>query len=119
MLKHYVEYYYPGALFAETEIEEIKSRKDSLEIPDACFGYSFFDVEETTIDGETLRGKPKNRSGMTYFGKKYTVSELKKLLPNEKVLISNIEDGGYSHAVKTRLGNWQVMNKEDVVIENW
>ena len=116
MTKHYVEFYYPGSFFPETQVEEIKSRKAKLTIPKRCYAYSFFDLEEIQKNGETLTGDRKNQSRMTYFGTEYTLTELEKQFPKERVLISNIKNNGYLSAVKTRRGNWQGVSKGDKVI---
>jgi uncharacterized protein (UPF0128 family) len=117
MTKHYVEFYYPGSFFPETSVKEIKSRKEKIETPKGCYGYMFFDQEEIESNGETLIGKPKNKSGMTYFGKKYSIEDLKREFPENRILISNIEGNGYKFAVKTIRGNWQPVDKKDKVVD--
>ena len=116
MIKHYVEFYSPGSFFPETSVREIKSRKFPLTIPKSCYGYHFFDMEQIEKNGEILNGKRKNNSGMTYFGKEYSIEELERDFPKEKILIRNIKGNGYLAAVKTRRGNWQGLTKRDKVI---
>lgn len=117
MTKHFIEFYYPGSFFPETSVLEIKSRKDKLDIPKQCYGYMFFDIEEIETKGEKLTGNRKNQSGMTFIGQKYTVEEIKKEFPDNRILISNIENNGYLFAVKTRCGNWQPVGKKDKVLD--
>jgi hypothetical protein len=117
MTKHYVEFYSPGIFFPETSVKEIKNRKEKFRIPKGCYGYMFFDQEEIKSGGETLIGKPKNKSGMTFFGKKYSMEDLKREFKDNRILISNIECNGYKFAVKTIRGNWQPVGKKDKVVD--
>lgn len=116
MTKHYVEFYYPGSFVSETSTEEIESRTANFEIPKYCFGFMFFDQEETLLDGETLYGNRKNKSNFFYFGKAYTLAEVKKTFPDARILISNMKGNGWDSVVKTRRGNFQPLEKEDVVL---
>ena len=115
-LKQYVTFYYPGILMNEKEVKLISSRRDKIEIPKGSFGYRFFDRIETRVDGETLKGKPKNHSGIYYLGRKMSLAEVKKELPKEKILISNMEGNGYKYVVKTIRGNFQPFEKRDKII---
>ena len=119
MTKHYVEFYFVGAFFSETTVEEIETRSMNLTLPKGSFGYSFFDQEEVILArGEVLRGDRKNESGMIYYGKEYSVDDLKREFPNERTLISNVEGNGFKYAVKTIMGNWQPVGENDIVINN-
>lgn len=78
MLKHYVEYLYPGILFSETSVKEVAERDvKAVDISDGCFGFRFFDRTVTVIDGETLTGDRKNVSGWYYQGEKMTLEQVK------------------------------------------
>jgi len=115
-LKHYVTFYYPGSFVNEEETKLISSRRDEVEIPRGSFGYRFFDRTETELNGEMLKGKPKNHSGMYYLGRKMSLAEVKKELPKERILISNMEGNNYKYVVKTIRGNFQPFEKRDKVI---
>ena len=42
MLKHYVEFLYPGLFVSEASVEEIAERDvKKVELPDNCFGFCF------------------------------------------------------------------------------
>lgn len=118
--KHYVRYFYPGFLLDETETKEVSKRDVKLALPDGAFGYMFFDRDEilNPETGERLKGKEKNFSGVYYYGQDYTLSEVKTLYPNEKILIANMEVNGYYMVVKTKRGNWKPVNKKDIVIKD-
>lgn len=116
MIKHYVMFCFPGSLMSEYQCHEIKSRRQKIEVPKNCFGYYFFDQEETIINERKLTSKKFNESGMRYFGKVYTLKEIKEKYPKLKTLIRNIE-GSYKKAVKTRCGNWQPFTYKDKIIK--
>ena len=117
MTKHFVEFYYPGSFFPETSVKEIKNRKEKIEVPKGCYGYMFFDQEEIVSNGEKLTGNRKNKSGNTFFGKKYSIEDLKRDFSENRILISSIENNGYKFAVKTISGNWQPVDKKDKVVD--
>ena len=78
MLKHYVEFLYPGLFVSEASVEEIAERDvKKVELPDNCFGFCFFDRTVTVIDGQTLTGDRKNVSGWYYQGEKMTLEQVK------------------------------------------
>lgn len=117
MLKHYLEIFYPGLLFSESEIKEVENRDpNNVVIPDNAYGYRFFDRIELIREKDTLTGPKKNYSPMTYFGRAYTLEEVKKLFPKEEILIKNMIHNHWRVAVKTRMGNWQILRDGDVVI---
>ena len=119
MLKHFVQFAFPGIFDTEYVNEKIAERDPELvTIPRGAFGYRFFDQEKTVIDGELLLGKPKNYSSFTYFGKVYTLEEVKEKYPEYTSLIRNMEDKGSNRVVCTIRGNWQILEKADIVIES-
>jgi len=116
-LKHYVEFYYAGVFMSETEVRSVERRDlSNVKAPKNCFGFRFFDREETEVDGEMLKGKMKNYSGYYYFGTVYTKEDVEKYVDNNKILLSNMSGNGYDRVVKTRLGNFQPFYKEDVIM---
>lgn len=94
MLKHYVEYLYPGILVSETSVKEVAERDvKAVDLSDGCFGFRFFDRTVTVIDGETLTGDRKNVSGWYYQGEKMTLEQVKATYGsdhNYRILISNM-----------------------------
>ena len=119
MLKHYVEFLYPGVLMSESSIREVKTKayKKLQRIPKTCFGFRFFDRQELKSNGEILKGKEKNWSGTYYFGKIYTANQVKNTFPSERILVRNIErNSPTSRGIKTRWGNWQMFERGDKVI---
>ncbi|MEK6915515.1 MAG: hypothetical protein AABW89_03165 [Nanoarchaeota archaeon] len=117
-LKHYVEFLYPGSFFNESSTQEVEARDPSVvQTPREAFGYAFFDRQEYVAqDGEVLVGRPRNRSGMHYFGKLMSLAEVKREVPNSDILQSNMKSNGLKRVVKTRRGNFQPFNKNDVLV---
>jgi hypothetical protein len=122
--KTYVEFSYPGALFAETEDKEIITRdvKKVLKImPKGAFCFRFYDMtsKEVTIDGEqeTVFGKEKNKSGKYYPGATpYTIEQVKKMGKDFSILASNMECNNWPTVIKTRIGNFQPLEKGDIIL---
>lgn len=116
MKKTYVEFYFAGSFMSEISVHEVENRNRPIDIPPNAFGYSFYDREETVIDGEKLTGAIKNRSPMTYFGQAMTLDEVKRNVPNSNILISNMQCNGWDKVVRTKLGNFQPLQENDVVL---
>ncbi len=101
--KHYVEYYYPGILFAETGVKEIPDREvANLKFPKNAYSFRFFD-RKITIENEVKMESDRLNLSPLYFigGQKMTLAEVKKAMPEQKILISNME-GSFPVIVKTR-----------------
>ena len=115
MLVHYVQFLQPGALVSETSNKRIRSRNpENVKLPsEFTFGFRFFSQIEVTKDGEKLIGRAKDWSG-TYYpdGTIYSLKEVKRYLPNEKILISNMTINNMETVVKTCIGNFQQFNKD-------
>lgn len=115
MIKHYVEFYYPGIIVADTSVCSIESRDQKIDMPKGAYGYRFFDREEIeTSEGETLRGDRKSISALHVFGKKLNLEEAKQL-PRSEILVSNMRANGWKYVVKTDLGNIIEFREEDVL----
>ncbi|MCI8655787.1 MAG: hypothetical protein HFJ48_08055 [Clostridia bacterium] len=120
MLKHFVEYLYPGVFVSETSVEEIAERDTKkVTFSDGCFGFRFFDKSVTVVDGETLTGERKNISNWYYQGEKMTLAEVKEKHGDDRdyhILISNMENNGYNAVVKTKFGQFIPLNDGDTII---
>jgi len=118
MIKHYVEFFYPGIFFSESSSREVAERVPRGEFPDGSFGCRFFDREAVKGDHDDwLYGSPFNYSGIYYRGgTDYTLKEVKAFFPNEDILISNMEANGYEKVIKTSMGNWQPFTDKDTIL---
>ena len=120
MLKHYVEFLYPGLFCSEASVEEIAERDvNKVELPDNCFGFCFFDRTVTVIDGQTLTGDRKNVSGWYYQGETMTLEQVKAVFGNDsnyRILISNMESNGYNAVVRTKFDQFMPLEDNDTVL---
>lgn len=112
--KHYVTFYYPGSFVDEEETRAIAKRGEIGAVPPAAFGYQEWDREEHEKDGEVLKGQPKNRGPMTYFGTAYTADEVEKLSPADRyrILLNNMRGNGWERVVRTERGNWRAFTDD-------
>lgn len=117
MNKTFVVFLSPGSLFPNEQHVEVLNRGVKVNVPNNCFGYYFYDRAETTLDGETLYGQPKNKSGRTYIGEVVTIEQVEKELP-QSILYSNMRSNKWDKVVRTRMGNYQPIESGDTVIPN-
>ncbi|MEK7631382.1 MAG: hypothetical protein AAB445_00740 [Patescibacteria group bacterium] len=121
--KTYIEFLYPGVFLNESSTQEIKTRDVSrVKVPKNAYCFKFFDIlslavktegEEVLLTSERINVSPRHYYG----GKLYTIAELKREFPNERVLIGNIEGNGYKQAIRCRTGNWQTFTETDILIK--
>jgi hypothetical protein len=118
MLKHYVEFYFPGSFFSETSVKEVTSRSAPVDIPKGAYGYCFYSQEEIEQGGEILVGKVKDRSPMTYFGEILTLEQVKALEPawDYRILVSYMENNKWERVVRTVRGGFQPLREGDRVV---
>lgn len=118
--RHYVTFYYPGTIVAETEDRPVESRDPAkLDLPSGAYAFYFFDRVETTVDGEKLEGKKKNISG-TYYpnGKICTQADVKAMGPTARILLQNMESNKWDRVVMPPNGRFcQPLKDADVVYE--
>ena len=126
MEKHFVRYFSPGTLVAETTDKPIDSWdvdkavemvKDIKERYGATpYGFRFITRSRTNED---LDSKETKRSNLYYLGGKIlTLTQVKKEMPNEHILISNMEINKYKRIIINRNSyQWtQPLRKGDVVL---
>lgn len=118
MLKHYVEFFYPGSFVPESSIQEVIDRAVPVEVPKGAYGFHHFSREEIEQAGELLMGKPKDYDPMTYYGEILTLEQVQALEParNYNILVSNMECNGWNQVVRTVCGNFQPLNEGDKVV---
>ena len=112
ILKHFVVFMYRGSFVSETEEKEIKSREE-ISLPLHAYCYYFFDREDVVDGKEIFVGKKINETGCFYpNGELYTLAKVKKEMPQEHILISNMECNKWDAVVKSRKGNFIPFNKK-------
>ena len=80
-----------------------------LVIKDEVIGYRFFDLVEES-------GERENVSPITYFGKRYTLEEMRFLYPEQTIIMANLEKNSLVAAVKTKHNFWMPLQPRDAVI---
>ena len=115
----YVEYIYAGSLFSDTGSKVTTSKDVNLaksQLPSGAFGFRFYEQEEQVVDGEALKGKPKNHTGWYYVGEKLSLEDVKRNHSDKRILISNMEMNDYANVVFTKFGQFIPVSKNDVVL---
>ena len=118
MIKHYVEFTMLGGFFYEYSTESIDHRDSSkVKVPKNAFAFRFFDREEVESNGEILKGDRKNYSSLYYVGGEImTLAQVKKQLPQEEILINNMEINNWDKVIKHRFGGFQPFEKDNVLL---
>ncbi len=103
--KHYVEYHYPGILFAENSVKEIPDREiANIKLPKNAYSFRLFSRKITIKNEVEMKSGRLNISSLYYIGgQKMTLEEVRKAMPDQKILISNME-GSSPVIVKTKFG---------------
>jgi hypothetical protein len=109
---------------SETSSKEVKSREPKTilrHLPQHAFAFRFYDqtIKTVKIDGEEEKhfGKQRNISPMYYpGGTSFTVEQIKHLPGDYKILVSNMEGNNWPLVVRTRKGNFQPLEKDDVIL---
>ena len=118
-IKTFVRYWYGGLLFAEDSVAEVKERNPEEACKNAkpgAWAFQFFDKTLANVDGQELVGKEQNESSRYLIGRKMTLDDVRREMPNEKILIGNMEGNGYKSILKTRGGQAFPIHKGDIVL---
>lgn len=114
MKKFYIEFDYPGALFAETQTKPYDGT--TIVWPEFAYAYKIGYREEIVQEKETLVGN------MTWGkrvlrGKIYSLEQIKEKFPEAKILIENMEINGWDNVVRCPSGNFQPILDGETVVE--
>lgn len=122
MLKHYIQFMVRSNSLTTIYVEqEVAERKLELaKVPENAYAYSFFDRAEAVVEGEKLVGVKRNESSLTYFGKVYTLDEVKayfeKEFPENTGVSDNMVKYGVTRVVRTCCDDWIPLKEGDTVI---
>ena len=126
MIKHYVTFYSPGTFVAEQSTHEVDvwsvdlailmSKEIKERYGATPYGFQFTTRERTEKDFDS---REVAKSPFYYLGGEVFTLEQLKALPNNKILIANMESGNYDKVViNTNSYNWtQPFGKNDVVLD--
>lgn len=115
----YVKLYHVGSFVDDTSIREIESRNTSgFTIPDGVFAFQFFDVLKADANGIALESKPQNYSPLYYYqASVMMLDDVKQELPDEKILISNMEGNRWDKVIRCRYGNFKPYTDNAVLLD--
>lgn len=122
--KTFVEFRFPGIMVTEKMVREVTERApEKIEVPEDAFAFTFFDRFQGMVKDEDqeipVSSGPVNRSKGVYYigGQTMTKEEILAQVPDPATLISNLEDEGCDCAIKTRMGNFQPFEDDDILIK--
>ncbi|MEQ1705911.1 MAG: hypothetical protein ABL867_08095, partial [Rickettsiales bacterium] len=114
--KTYVEFIHPGDFFSKSSIKEIPSRDAKIELPESAYAYRMFDHETVVIGEKKFSTERYNVSGLNYVdGDVLSVDDVKKTVPNNRAIVSNMQINKWDYVVCDRSGNFHSLNKGDSV----
>lgn len=116
MIVKYVLFKFPGSFFSEEFVVRLGEQEREVPVPEGCFGYQTYKRRELMEGGQLLAGSPWDHSPMTYFGEALTLDQVRALPGDHRILVSNMEGNRYASVVRTVRGNWQPLEKGDVVL---
>ena len=115
----YVCFTYPGIIFGEREVKKVPNRDlKKLKIPVSAYKFFFFDIYSTKQNGMTLQSNQKNFSAEYYpDAEVLTFDQVKRIHPNERILIRNMEANKWNRMILCRTGNLEPYDpKNDVIL---
>lgn len=116
-IRHYVEFLHPEAFISSTSVKPIKKRDPKfVSFGKNVFGFRFFDRKAVFVEGDTLLGEIINKSGWYYQGEIMTVEDVKQKVPDNEILLKNMEYNHYDKVVKTKFGQFIPLEKDDEVV---
>lgn len=116
--KTYVEFLYQGIFQSESSSQEVKNRDiKNLCAPGRAYAFKFYDILEIEED-DTLCKSGRLDVSPAYFlgGRILTLKDVRREMPTEKILISNMSGNGYARVVMSSRGTYP-MSKGDVLLE--
>jgi len=115
--EHWVEFVSPGLIVSETSEKQVADRDPKgVTLSGSQYGFRFFDILVTEVDGEVCRSRRLDISGWHFSGEVYDLARIEAEYPDERILISNVKGNDIERVLKTPRGSWASMNAEDVVL---
>lgn len=116
--KTFIEFLHPGFYFKEHSSQQVLDRNEIVKLPENAFAYRYYDHETIEVNGKEFNGERSNVSNITYVdGKVLSIDDVKKSVPNNRILVTNMENHGVDYVVRTRTGNFQPLSEGDRVIQ--
>lgn len=118
MIKHYVEFCYPGIIVSETSSKECDNRNHlQIEFPEGSDGFRFFDREVKEGKTGELVGKRHNISGWYYRGIVKTQADIVYEQP-DSILAKNMVNNKIEKVLMSIHGQALGLNEDDTVLRS-
>lgn len=117
MIKHYVEFFYPGIIVDESSSREVAERTvEGLKWPQYAHSAHFYSREETEGEHGTMHGPAFDRSPFYHRqGKLYTVEDVEREFPSERILIQNMRSNQIKYVIRHPEGLWREFRDGDQI----
>lgn len=116
--KHYVQLYLPaqqGPMAQQAIVPcagPLQGKTIAMSEP-AVFAFRHVTRDEVMIDNRLFSAEPVQDETLCFFGKPFSLGEIAIMGPDLQQMVANMKQGKFSHAVLTRLGNWQPLRECD------
>ena len=113
VLEHYVQRIYRGSTANIDVTERIPERSPMFVEEDVEMqGFRFFDVDPETSER-------KDYSGWVFFGKRLSFKDVLDEYGDADALTTAMQEYGYSHVCRTRVGTFLPMADEDLTMDEY
>lgn len=121
-MEYYAEFNYPGTFMPETSIVQVTEEEFNnpkliaVKAKKNAYSFTLFSRLEGKTQGKYMVTSDRIPILKTFFigGNVYTLDEVKKLFPDKKTLISNMQDQ-WPKVILCRTKNWQPFQENDVL----
>jgi len=115
MIKHYIEWFYPGSFVSDSSSHLVEERVRPTEIPARAYAFRFYSRKEVELDGEVLLGEKRDFSGTTYFGEEVTQEQIVEQMGTKCILYQNMKCNGWKSVVRTIKGQYMPIQEGDTI----
>ena len=103
-IEHYIEWELPGLFVSRIVTEKLNSRSDLIKKPKNGFAYRIFDISVVVFNNTEHRSEPINKSPKVYYGEVYDVDRVRREVPDNRILIENMECNKVNRVLKCAQG---------------
>lgn len=119
--KNFAEYLLANIMVDDTsvvEIERLDAQVALKAMPKRAYGFRLFQRRVTKDEDETVMKSDRlNETGMHYpDGQYWTLAKVKKEMPDEKILIRNMEGNHWPRVIRNRHGQFCPPRDNDIIM---
>lgn len=105
--RRFVEFMYAGSFTADYSSKEVDHADPAqVSVPKGAYAFRFYDIREIVEGGVTLKSGRLNQSKTFYPGGSLKTLAEVRLMPDSRILVSNMECNGWPAVVFNRFGSW-------------